>query len=148
MKILFIAYKIEEGKGSEDATSYHLLPYLNQDDVSITLLSRSNNIEKLRHDPKYQNIEMISVDVPASLSWFKKGKRGIILYYYLWQIFCGLKIRALLRLQTFNIIHQYNFHATWCAHFIPKSSAKIFIALSQCIKEFLMIAGTVRISLK
>lgn len=93
MNVLWIAYKIEKNKGSEDGMAYHLVPQLRDKGMAITLVSRRNNIEKLRHDPQYDGIEMIGIDVPRWLSWFKKGNRGIIAYYYLWQICVGLLVR-------------------------------------------------------
>lgn len=120
-KLLLIAYKIEQGKGSEDGTGYHIAAELAAHHPDMTLISRVNNIEKLRHDPNFRHMTLIGVDVPSWLGFFKKGGKGITLYYYLWQICVGLKIRTLER---FDVIHQLNFHALWAPHFIF-SKAKI-----------------------
>lgn len=125
MKILLIAYKIEPNKGSEDGTGYHLTKALAQRQKDITLITRTNNVEKLKSDEAFKDIEIIGVDVPKAIGFFKRKQKGIILYYYLWQICVGLKVFFLQRKQKFDVIHQLNFHATWAAHFLFSKKARI-----------------------
>jgi glycosyltransferase involved in cell wall biosynthesis len=118
MKLLFIAYKIEKNKGSEDGTGYNIARLLAKENISMTIITRQNNIDKLKNDPEFSNVRFIAVEVPKSLSFYKKKNRGITLYYYLWQVFVGLKVRHLQQLERFDIIHQFNFHTSWAPHFI------------------------------
>lgn len=125
MNILLIAYKIEPNKGSEDGTGYHLTKALLQKEKNITLITRSNNIDALKADPDFAGMRMIGVDAPKWLGFFKNKERGIILYYYLWQIAVGFKVRALQKTQQYDVIHQLNFHATWAPHFLFSNKSKI-----------------------
>ncbi len=125
MRIILIVYKIEKNKGSEDGCGYHLALNLLKSTDQVTLISRVNNIKKLKNDPKFKNIDLVGIDVPKPLSYFKKKGRGIILYYYLWQFFVGKYVNKLQENQIIDIIHQLNFHTDWAPHFIKKKHAKI-----------------------
>ena len=125
MKLLYIAYKIEKNKGSEDGPGYHVAELLTQHMDQMTIISRRNNIEKLKQDPAFARTRLISVDVPKILYFYKKKGRGIILYYYLWQVMVGLMVRKMQKQQQFDVIHQMNFHATWAPHFIFSKTARI-----------------------
>lgn len=131
MKLLLIVYKIEKDKGSEDGTGYHISEILAKKYQDITLISRNNNIEKLKKDPAFNHFNLISVDVPKALSFYKKKGRGIILYYYLWQIAVGLKVYQLQKNKSFDVIHQLNFHAMWAPHFIFSKAKIIWGPLTQ-----------------
>lgn len=125
MKICLIVYKIDPVEGSENASGYHLAREIVQSYPQATLISRQNNIDKLKNDPAFKHIELIGLDVPRWLSFYKRGSRGIILYYYLWQCLAGRLVRRLDRYKQFNVIHQINFHADWAPHFLSSAQAKI-----------------------
>ena len=116
--LLIVAYKIEKGKGSEDGSGYQALTRLIEAPYKITLISRVNNIELLQDDELFNNVELVGIDVPKWLAFYKKGNRGIIPYYYLWQIFVGRKVKALKKVHCYDIIHQFNFHTDWAPHFL------------------------------
>lgn len=125
MNIILVAYKIEKGLGSEDGSGYHIIKNLIKPEDKITLISRVNNIEKLKNDSAFKGVTLIGIDVPQPLSFFKKKGRGIILYYYLWQYFVGRCVNRLQSEQQVDVIHQLNFHADWAPHFFQKKTAKI-----------------------
>ncbi len=125
MKVLIIAYKIEKDKGSEDGSGYNNIIEIAKKCEDLTLISRVNNIEKLEADPHFKNVNLIGVDVPEQLSFYKKKSRGIILYYYLWQYFVGRKVKSLQNIQQFDIVHQFNFHADWAPHFLKNEHGKL-----------------------
>lgn len=118
MNLLYIAYKIEKGQGSEDGTGYHMARILAEKTAALTILTRTNNLAKLQSDPDFADVTLIGVNVPRWLSFYKKKGRGIILYYFLWQICVGIKVFALQRLNRYDTIHQMNFHACWAPHFL------------------------------
>jgi glycosyltransferase involved in cell wall biosynthesis len=124
-RVLLIAYKIERDKGSEDGTGYHIASELaRRPDLSITVISRRNNVELLHADLGFADVQMVGVDVPRAVGFFKRGGRGIILYYYLWQLAVGIEVRKLLAHQSFDVIHLLNFHTDWAPHFLPKGAAR------------------------
>ncbi|HEY1096074.1 MAG TPA: glycosyltransferase family 4 protein [Alphaproteobacteria bacterium] len=125
MKICLIIYKIDPVLGSEDASGYHLAKEIVKTYRDATLITRSNNIAALQADPAFHNINLVGVDVPRALSFYKKQGRGIILYYYLWQIFAAAKVKKLQLQKPFDLIHQINFHADWAPHFLHKFSGRI-----------------------
>lgn len=125
MNIILIVYKIEKGKGSEDGTGYNIAKRLVDMGNNVTLISRVNNIEKLKKDPLFQNVNLVGIDVPKPFSYIKKKGRGIIIYYYLWQYYVGRLVNSLQDNEQVDIIHQLNFHGDWAPHFIKKKTAKI-----------------------
>lgn len=131
MKLLLIIYKIEDHIGSEDGTGYSITHEIVKRISHTTIITRNNNIDKLRNDPHFKHVTFINVDVPKFLSFYKKKNRGVILYYYLWQICVGIKIFKLQRNLKFDIIHQLNFHALWAPHFIFSKSKIVLGPLTQ-----------------
>lgn len=131
MNLLLIAYKIEKDKGSEDGTGYEIARLMAGKVNALHVITRANNISKLKNDPEFENVVFIPVDVPRILSFYKKGGKGIILYYWLWQFFTGLKIRELEKHHRYEVIHQLNFHATWAPHFIRSKTRIIWGPLTR-----------------
>ncbi len=126
MNILLTAYKLEAGLGSEDASGYEALKHLVKLGHRVTLITRVNNAEKIRKESDFAQVRIIGLDVPKWLAFYKKGGRGIILYYYLWQIAVGLRVRSLYKKNKFDILHNYNFHTDWAPHFFPKKAAIVW----------------------
>jgi len=122
--LLLIIYKIEDKKGSEDGCGFEIALRAMQEH-NVTIITRPNNIELLKNDKRFDKAKLVSVEVPKWLGWFKNKNRGIILFYYLWHIFVGKKIKSLLTKQQFDTIHLVNFHTDWCPHFIPSGNQKI-----------------------
>ena len=125
MNILLIVYKIEKGKGSEDGSGYNIARRMVKKYSDITIISRKNNIEIMKGDPDFKAAKLIGVDVPKALAFYKKGGRGIIAYYYLWQVFVARLVRTLQRKSRFDVIHQLNFHGDWAPHFLSNPGGKL-----------------------
>lgn len=123
-KVLLIIYKIEDHKGSEDASGYDIAKGLIQKGINLEIITRSNNASLLKNDIAFKNINIHSVDVPKLLAFYKKKGRGIILYYYLWQFFVSKYIKNTLDIENYSIIHQVNFHTDWAPHFFYKLPVK------------------------
>ncbi|MCW2797047.1 glycosyltransferase [Nocardioides sp.] len=119
MKVAVIAYAIERGKGSEQGSGYNFCLELAQHtDLALTIVTRHNNAAPLREDPAFTGVTIRGYDPPRALTFWKRGGRNIIAYYYVWQL--GLR-RHLQRLQgreQFDVIHVYNFHTDWAPHFL------------------------------
>jgi glycosyltransferase involved in cell wall biosynthesis len=125
MKVCLIVYKIDPEKGSEDASGYHIAKELIKSYPDLTLISRYNNIKKLQQDNSFQSARLIGIDVPPWLSFYKKKSRGIILYYYLWQMIVAHTVKNLQKQNNFDVIHQLNFHADWAPHFFQPKTARL-----------------------
>jgi glycosyltransferase involved in cell wall biosynthesis len=125
MNVLLIVYKIEKDKGSEDGSGYNIALRMVKKYKDITIISRRNNIELLKSDPDFKTATLIGVDVPKALSFYKKGGRGIIAYYYLWQIFVARLVKELQVKSPFDVVHQLNFHGDWAPHFLRNPNGKL-----------------------
>lgn len=125
MKILIVCYKIEGGKGSEDGSGYNIVKRLIELGCDVTVVSRVNNINLLKLDQNFSKATLIGVDVPKYLGFYKKGGRGIILYYYVWQILVGMKVRTLQAENSYDVVHQLNFHTDWAPHFLSNPNGRL-----------------------
>lgn len=123
-QVVFIAYKIEARRGSEDGSGYAVASRLAaRADIELTIISRPNNIELLKRDPSFQDTRLVGVALPRAIESLKRGSTWIIPYYYLWQLMVGLLIHRAFRAndKPSSVVHQYNFHTDWAPHFIPSS---------------------------
>ncbi len=120
MKILVSAYACEPAKGSEPYVGWNLPRHLARYN-QIVLLTRGNNREKieaeLRKTPT-ANLTVAYFDLPKWLRWWKKGNRGIHVYYYLWQIGAYAKARRLHKQFDFDVAHHLTFGMDWIPSFL------------------------------
>lgn len=90
MKILLSAYACEPNRGSEPGVGWGWAMELAKDH-EVWVITRDNNapvIQKyLKEHPEYQNerLHFEYVGVSSKLTFWKKGNRGIRLYYWMWQ---------------------------------------------------------------
>jgi len=109
LRVLLVAYKIRPNMGSEDGSGYYIAAELACRGFDVTLVTRANNVPALRSDPAFDGVELVGIDVPKPLGSFKRGGRGIILYYYLWQLVVGRAVRRLVRARQFDVLRPYGF---------------------------------------
>ena len=115
MKILMSAYACEPGKGSEPgagwawaraaATEHH-----------VWLLTRHNNrpsIESAMGREPHLRITPIYIDPPTALTRWKKGQRGVHLYYVLWQLKARRTAKELHQRVGFDVAHHITFAVDW-----------------------------------
>jgi len=123
MRILATAYAINPYKGSEDATGWqYALQIARYNDLII--YTRENNrefIEKYIQEedsvPDYvSRISFKYYDTPYYTRFWKKGSRGALLYFYLWQIFIAFKLNKVEK--NFDVVHNLNFHNNWTPTFL------------------------------
>lgn len=122
---MLVCYKIEKGKGSEDASGYNIVKGITEKVPNLTLVSRPNHLAPLKNDPAFSGVNFISVELPYLLRFYKRGSRGLIPYYYLWQIFVGLRVKALQKKTHFNVVHHLNFHTDTIPHFLSAPNGKL-----------------------
>lgn len=90
----------------------------------VFVVTRENNkthIEKYMKenpDPFYQNMNFLYFDLPYWMRFWKKGGRGALLYYYLWQR--GIVSFVKKQKVDFDIAHNVNFHNDWTPSFLWK----------------------------
>ncbi len=115
LKILASAYACEPDKGSEPGVGWHFIDQISHHH-EVWVITRKNNENSLQSGSQFshpENIHLIYFDLPKWLSFWKKGKRGIRLYYYLWQIGIYFKSRTLYKKYHFDLSHHITFVKYW-----------------------------------
>lgn len=97
LKILVSAYACEPGRGSEPEVGWQWIRQLARKH-DVWVMTRANNrieIERSDISKKYPNVRFEYVDLPRWARFWKKGNRGVHVYYTLWQVlalFRGFKV--------------------------------------------------------
>jgi glycosyltransferase involved in cell wall biosynthesis len=117
VKILISAYACEPGKSSESAVGWGwVLQAARRHDVWV--LTRSANrpdiLDYLARSP-LPNVHWVYHDLPRWSRFWKRRRRGLHLYYYLWQASAYWVARRLHREVGFHAIH----HATFVNYWMP-----------------------------
>jgi glycosyltransferase involved in cell wall biosynthesis len=92
-KMFISAYACEPNLGSEIGVGWNWIKELSRK-REIWVLTRRSNKSSIEDSPEFallSNVNFVYFDLPRYLKFWKKGKRGIHLYYILWQI-CSNRI--------------------------------------------------------
>lgn len=121
--ILATAYAINPFKGSEDGMGWNFVMQIARFNKVIAITRENNrpHIEKYiseNPDILYANVQFLYFDLPYWMRFWKKGGRGAMLYYLIWQrgIMSYIKKQKL----NFDIVHNLNFHNDWSPSFLWK----------------------------
>jgi glycosyltransferase involved in cell wall biosynthesis len=121
-RILAIAYACEPGKGSEPGAGWtwaRLLAHLGE----TWVITRSNNREAIESAlgsvPEAGRLHFLYVDVPRWLGFWKRGQRGIRLYYLLWQRAALRASRRAAEDVPFDTVWHVTFANSWLGSFGP-----------------------------
>jgi glycosyltransferase involved in cell wall biosynthesis len=122
-RILTTTYAVNPYKGSEDGMGWNFIMQIARFNkvISITRENNRQTIEKyMEENPNtlYSNIEFLYFDLPYWTRFWKKGSRGAMLYYLMWQhgIVSFIKKQKI----HFDIVHNVNFHNDWTPSFLWK----------------------------
>ena len=109
--MLVSAYACEPDKGSEPEVGWQWVQQLARFN-QVWVVTRKNN-EKLIVNSKivetHPNLHFEYCDLPKWISWWKKGQRGVHLYYFLWQIYATVKGYRLHKQEKFDFCHHLTF---------------------------------------
>lgn len=126
--ILISAYACEPNKGSEPGVGWNWMKEIakNNKVIVITRLNNKNIIEdELKFNSnQYNNISFYYCDVPKRLSFWKKGQRGLHLYYFLWQIECYKLSKLIMKNIKVDIALGLTFGNMWLPTFMHKLPCK------------------------
>lgn len=113
MKVLLSAYACEPNRGSESAVGWSWALELAKSGVTVQVITRANNkglIEAALTSFKYaDNLTFIYYDLPRRYSWWKKGGRGVYLYYLLWQWKAASLAKDIHLKESFDLVHHVTF---------------------------------------
>lgn len=115
MKILISAYACEPGQGSEPGAGWNWVHAASRNH-EVWVLTRANNrpaIEAALGDSSSSGPRFVYLDLPRRARFWKRGQRGVRLYYFLWQILAGRVARQLHRQQRFDVVHHLTFGNAW-----------------------------------
>jgi glycosyltransferase involved in cell wall biosynthesis len=121
--ILATCYAVNPYKGSEDGMGWNFVCQIARFN-KVFAITRENNktaIEKYMNenpDAVYDNIDFLYFDLPYWMRFWKKGGRGAMLYYYMWQR--GIVSFVQKQNLKFDIAHNVNFHNDWTPSFLWK----------------------------
>lgn len=114
--VLVSAYAVNPFHGSEDGMGWNFINQIARFNkvIAVTRENTRADIERyMNENPArhYQNIQFVYFDLPYWMRFWKRGGRGALLYYYLWQnALPGFVRKEKLK---FDIVHNLNFHNDW-----------------------------------
>lgn len=113
MRILLSAYACEPGKGSEPGVGWRWALELARRGHEVWVLTRENNrpgIERgLQGLPEASRLHFAYYDLPPWARCWKKGGRGVHLYYLLWQLGVVRVAGELHERVGFDLVHHITF---------------------------------------
>jgi glycosyltransferase involved in cell wall biosynthesis len=113
MKILLSAYACEPNKGSEPAVGWNWALEVARLGHRVWVLTRANNqssIESMKlSSPEKNNLQFLYYDLPRWANWWKKGHKGVHLYYFLWQLGAYRYVNKIHKKVAFHIVHHVTF---------------------------------------
>ena len=113
MRLLLSAYACEPNEGSEPAVGWQWAMETARLGHEVWVLTRANNREnietELAKQPPIINLHFLYYDLPSWARWWKKGNRGIHLYYLLWQWGAYLLAKRIHEAERFDQVHHVTF---------------------------------------
>ncbi|MEM9022588.1 MAG: glycosyltransferase, partial [Bacteroidota bacterium] len=119
--ILGTTYALNPYNGSEDGMGWNFVRQIARHH-NVIAITRKNNREAIERyqqenpDPLYARMQFVYHDLPYWMRFWKRGSRGALLYYYLWQLSLPQLVKRL-NLE-FDIAHNLNFHNDWTPSFL------------------------------
>jgi len=120
-KVLISAYACEPHKGSEPGVGWNWAKQI-ATFAKVWVVTRTNNreiIEEELYKKPVSNLHFIYVDLPKWMRFWKKGQRGVHLYYYLWQFAAYRVVKRLNDKEQFDVVHHLTFGNLWVPTFMP-----------------------------
>lgn len=110
-RVLVAAYACEPDSGSEPGVGWQMCQTISREH-EVWVVTRSNNrsrIEAALERTPNPYLHFVYADLPRWARWWKRGERGIQLYYYLWQFAAWRVARRLNRAVKFDLAHHVTF---------------------------------------
>ena len=120
LKVLVSAYACEPDKGSEPGVGWNWVCQISRF-AEVWVITRANNrpaIEGALEKEPLPNVHWIYFDLPKWARFWKKGQRGVHIYYYLWQIGIYFVAKQLHKKVGFDLVHHVTFVNYWMPSFL------------------------------
>lgn len=118
LRIVVSAYACEPGRGSEPGVGWNWVRQIARHNDAWVITRQNHRAAIQAHPELPPNARFVYFDLPRWARFWKRGKRGLYLYYYLWQIGAWLKARQLHRTVQFHIAHHVTFVTYWMPSFL------------------------------
>lgn len=123
LRVLMSAYACEPGTGSEQGVGWNVARAVARH-AEVWVITRANNrplIEaELGREP-VPGLHFVYFDLPRWARRWKRHRRGVHLYYYLWQLGIARVALALHRDLQFDIVH----HVTFVKYWAPSLACRV-----------------------
>lgn len=110
-RVLAAAYACEPDSGSEPGVGWQMCQAISKEH-DVWVVTRSNNrtrIEAALARSPNPHLHFVYADLPRWARFWKRGERGIQLYYYLWQFAAWRVARRLTHAVKFDLAHHITF---------------------------------------
>jgi len=114
IRVLMSSYACEPGKGSEPGVGWNMAKAM-AGKVKLSVVTRANNQEIIENSEEgwINQVNWIYYDPPKWLTWWKKGGRGVQLFYIIWQIGVYIEMRRRDAKNKYDLIHHVTFGKYW-----------------------------------
>lgn len=117
LKIFVSAYACEPGLGSESGVGWNWISEMSKY-FEVWVLTRKSNRPAIqlwmKDNPYHADIHFLYSDLPLWTRFWKKGLRGVHLYYYLWQIYSNRIVKKTMQENGIEIFHHLTYgNALW-----------------------------------
>jgi glycosyltransferase involved in cell wall biosynthesis len=116
LKVLMSAYACEPGRGSEQGVGWNLALHVAplHDVWVMTRENSRQSIEAALPDGPPPGLRFVYYDLPHWARFWKRGSKGVRVYYYLWQVMSYWSVlRSLNREVQFDVVHHVTFVKYW-----------------------------------
>lgn len=116
-KIFVSAYACEPNLGSEIGVGWRWVLEMSKY-FDLWVLTRSSNKKSIEpwieEHPQFKNIQFLYYDLPNWAKWWKKGQRGVRIYYNLWQWLSDGVVKRTMKANNIQIFHHVTYgNALW-----------------------------------
>jgi len=115
LRVLISAYACEPDRGSEPGLGFGIARQM-AELHDVWVLTRANNrgpIQTALKDKPISSLIPVYFDLPPALRFWKRGPRGVQLYYLLWQRASLAAARKLHMTVGFDLVHHVTFAKCW-----------------------------------
>ena len=115
LKVLLSVYACEPDRGSEPGVGWSVAREMAKYH-DVWVITRANNrasIDRALRGHAVPRLRFAYFDLPSWSRWWKRGPRGVMAYYYLWQIGIYFVGRRLHRQVGFDVVHHVTLGKYW-----------------------------------
>ncbi|BDS06751.1 hypothetical protein NT6N_17910 [Oceaniferula spumae] len=126
LKVLISAYGCSPSRGSEANVAWNLVRQLSEKhDLCVMTRAINKPVIEESSEQWVGRIQWVYFDPPSALTFWRRGKRGVSLYYAWWQILARSKAKQLISEQHFDVAH----HITIGTYLFPSLISDLGVPL-------------------